>query len=1243
MPDNPNLEAAIDRKPLTIAPETTLNDAIELLSRTTNAPPKTEVQVNCLLVVEKNCLRGVLSTKEIVNAIANETDLSRLKAVDLMKTDAIAVPLSELSNLNFVLRLFQHYRLQELVAIDRDTDSIGLLSALSLFEIIQPTNLLNWKTAGEVMTTEIVRADANSDAIARAKLMLEQNCDYLVIETSEGKNKFERIFTSGDLLCQYLNKNVDDRINASIQTLSCLHREDSLLTVHHKMRLYQKQSLAVIDETGEILGIVDRTALLSVLEPHMLYETIQAIHLFPQQFAQLQRQKIKFLERRHLEIEAQAQQAFSQLHQENSLLQTVLDNISAAVIVEDKNRQILYINPEFCRLFNLDVTPKELVGQSFSALASTISPFFVESNQWMYENDRSFEQVKGKNCWLENGMAIECDRHALDLDANERGYLWQFLIKCDRHNLSTVESKVLCLEKAAHFPFVKQTETVAAAESASTPNRDCVALPAEDRQQLELALANSQSKLSDILNHTNAAISSFRLYADLTVEYDYYSTASKQIFGYTAEELMSDPQLWYSRIMPEDLDKLIMPAFERIFAQETVTVEYRFFDKAENIRWIANTISSRRDDIEDCWIVTSYSINISNRKKAELALKESEAMLSAVFERSAVGVALSNFNGKLLKTNPSFQEMLGYQEKELHKLHFSELTHHEDLVKSNNLFAELIQGKRDFFQIEQRYYRKNGEIIWVRNHVSILVSHDKKSRLAIVFVENITENKQAELALQQLNEELELRVQERTQELTRSQEALQNQTNLLQTILDSIGDGLLVADTEGQFLIFNPSAERILKMGSIDLSALTWSTDTVMYMSDRVTPYPAEQLPLYRAVRGEAIDDAEIFIPNPETLEGIWLSITSRPIKDRTGTILGGVLTFRNTTERNLMDETLRQRETEFRTLVENSPDIIARLDSQLRHLYINPAIEQISELSRTKIIGKTYRELDLPQDLVALLEESGRSVFATRREKIIEFRLQTLKGEKYFRVRIVPELASDGTVCSILTISPDITTIKAAEAQIKASLKEKEVLLKEIHHRVKNNLYVVASLLEMQNDSLGKPQIAGLFEDSQQRIYSMALIHEKLYRSQNLAQINFGDYLEDLVTNLFASYNWQEKRIQLSIKAESIYLNIETATPCGLIVNELVSNTIKHAFPDNREGNLQVEFYRDRQQILNLIVSDDGIGFPEDLDFNLTNSMGFQVICTLAEQLEATIQLDRNNGTAFLLQFKELHYNKRF
>ncbi|MGL5871104.1 MAG: sensor histidine kinase, partial [Xenococcaceae cyanobacterium] len=139
------------------------------------------------------------------------------------------------------------------------------------------------------------------------------------------------------------------------------------------------------------------------------------------------------------------------------------------------------------------------------------------------------------------------------------------------------------------------------------------------------------------------------------------------------------------------------------------------------------------------------------------------------------------------------------------------------------------------------------------------------------------------------------------------------------------------------------------------------------------------------------------------------------------------------------------------------------------------------------------------------------------------------------------------------------------------------------------------------------------------------------------------GDYLEDLVTNLFASYNLQEKRIQLSIKAESIYLNIETATPCGLIVNELVSNTIKHAFPDNREGNLQVEFYRDRQDNLNLIVSDNGIGFPENLDFNLTNSMGFQVICTLAEQLEATIQLNRNNGTAFLLQFKELHYNKRF
>jgi PAS domain S-box-containing protein len=217
------------------------------------------------------------------------------------------------------------------------------------------------------------------------------------------------------------------------------------------------------------------------------------------------------------------------------------------------------------------------------------------------------------------------------------------------------------------------------------------------------------------------------------------------------------------------------------------------------------------------------------------------------------------------------------------------------------------------------------------------------------------------------------------------------------------------------------------------------------------------------------------------------------------------------------------------------------------------------------------------------------------------------------------------------------------AEEKIKASLKEKELLLKEIHHRVKNNLYVVSSLLEIQASSIADPKISKFFEESQNRIYSMALIHEKLYRSHNLAIINFSDYLEDLVSNVFASYNVNAAQIHLELNIEEIFLNIETATPCGLIVNELVSNTMKHAFPDDKEGIVSVECYQEtNDELIHLIIRDNGIGFPDNLDFRKTDSMGFQVVCTLIEQLEGSIELERSHGTNFHVKFSELNYRKR-
>ncbi|MGQ9872713.1 histidine kinase dimerization/phosphoacceptor domain -containing protein [Leptodesmis sp.] len=214
----------------------------------------------------------------------------------------------------------------------------------------------------------------------------------------------------------------------------------------------------------------------------------------------------------------------------------------------------------------------------------------------------------------------------------------------------------------------------------------------------------------------------------------------------------------------------------------------------------------------------------------------------------------------------------------------------------------------------------------------------------------------------------------------------------------------------------------------------------------------------------------------------------------------------------------------------------------------------------------------------------------------------------------------------------------KKAEAQLKISLREKESLLKEIHHRVKNNLQVISSVLRLQSDYVKDEQVLELFKDSQNRIRSMALIHEKLYQSSDLSRINLSEYLTELTGNLMRSYTSRAVPIRLRITSGDAWLNIDTAIPCGLIINELVSNSLKHAFPQPQETNeIEIEIQKTAAEQLTLTVRDNGIGLPETLDFRNTESLGLELVCIFTEQLGGRIELDRSNGTAFTLTFSEM------
>jgi two-component sensor histidine kinase len=193
--------------------------------------------------------------------------------------------------------------------------------------------------------------------------------------------------------------------------------------------------------------------------------------------------------------------------------------------------------------------------------------------------------------------------------------------------------------------------------------------------------------------------------------------------------------------------------------------------------------------------------------------------------------------------------------------------------------------------------------------------------------------------------------------------------------------------------------------------------------------------------------------------------------------------------------------------------------------------------------------------------------------------------------------------------------------------------MLKEIHHRVKNNLQVISSLLNLQSAQEQNPAILAALKESQGRVRSMALVHEELYRSSDLADIAMDSYIRKLTANLFFAYQSTPTRITLDIKARDVYLPVDSAVPCGLIINELVSNSLKHAFKQRDKGLISISFHHDGAVHV-LVVSDDGVGLPKDLDIENTESLGLQLVSTLTKQLRGTIEVTRTKGTSFSLSF---------
>jgi len=472
-------------------------------------------------------------------------------------------------------------------------------------------------------------------------------------------------------------------------------------------------------------------------------------------------------------------------------------------------------------------------------------------------------------------------------------------------------------------------------------------------------------------------------------------------------------------------------------------------------------------------------------------------------------------------------------------------------------------------------------------------------------------------------EELLTILQEKEGKLHETMEEL----NYLKSIVQNTEDAIIGIGLDGTIISWNPGAEKIY--------GFTASEAVGNSVSMLIPPYNINEISLILAwiKSGERVEHYETLRRRKDgTLVDISLSIS--PVLDSNGEVVSASTIARDITNHKKMELKIQESEEKFREVFNNANDAIFLnpLKGEGRpgkFIEVNDVACQCLGYSREELLEMDLEDITSEEDshiseFIKIITSEGTATFES---------IQLAKDGSQIPVEINSHLFTHRGERMILSIARDISRRKENEAMLRKSLEEKELLLKEIHHRVKNNLNVISSLLNLQSKYIKDKAALEVFRESQRRARSMALIHKMLYQSVDLKCINFGEYIQTLTRELFRTYATGDN-IKLKMEVGDILLDINTAVPLGLIVNELVSNSLKHAFPDNREGEITIEFNKNNQYYF--AVADTGVGIPEDIDYHNPNSLGMRLVNTLVGQIDGTMELHQEKGTCFKIKFSE-------
>ncbi len=464
-------------------------------------------------------------------------------------------------------------------------------------------------------------------------------------------------------------------------------------------------------------------------------------------------------------------------------------------------------------------------------------------------------------------------------------------------------------------------------------------------------------------------------------------------------------------------------------------------------------------------------------------------------------------------------------------------------------------------------------------------------------------------------------------DLIRTEEALRQRESTLNIILDSIGDGVIAADMDGRVIRLNPVAEGLCGWTAEEATGRLLSE--VFHVTEASSGAVVDDLVVRIAAADGIVTLGKDLILHSQEGTEYQIADSGAPMRDASDAFVGVVIVFRDMTEEYELHQQLLRGEEKYRTIVSSMSDMIFLFDAEDHFIGVYCPNDAPLYADPDDFIGRHSSDV-LPPPVHEKYVEGARKLRKIGTTQRYEYSLEIEGQEQWYLATL--DLHADGE--TVIASVRDVSERKHAQRLLAAQLKEKEVLLKEIHHRVKNNLQIISSLLRLQCRNVSDESTLATLEESQHRIRSMALLHDQLYRSVDLANIDIRSYIRQLVNGLLHSYRYGSSRVVVERTIDDVALGLNYAIPVGLIINELVSNALKYAFPDGG-GTITVSLRVRGEHRFELRVEDDGVALPPDLDWRHTKSLGLQLVITLAEgQLSGSVELEQEGGTSFIIQF---------